>query len=998
MRRRPLVTGLGLLIALLAGSLHAADEYWISVGSYRSVESAETARDLAGERLSESFSVSEAEVDSGRWYRVLAGPYLNQEIAEHIRDEAVRSGFDNAWVLAADYSSLSESGTVAYPDGEYDLDETANANRFESDRGPFSMPASEPADIPGFNVPVREERENEHKLITEPPKDYRLHELNRDQTALDWASPFLLVSNEANVIAAALAAQAESVQPQAQAVPPPMAPIPVDVAVDIDADEPLVLQHWDHEQAGVKIDGRLEERAWQHAMAIRQLKVTEPDTLITPKYDTEVRLFYTEKGVYVSFDMEQPADTLVRRLSSRDARGVKRDYVSFTLDTSGSARYAYWMTLALGDSQMDGTTLPERQYSSNWDGAWWGATAETDRGWSAEFFVPWSQMTMPKQESDGRRKMGFYSARVVAHLDERWAWPALPPSQPKFMSSFQSLELANVNPRQQWSLFPYASGTSDMIAEEADAKAGFDVFWRPSTNTQLTATVNPDFGTVEADEVIVNLSAFETFFPEKRLFFLEGREIFEATPRTRSWEPVTLLNTRRIGSSPTIPEDDEDDIPDEEAARPTELYGAGKVTGQVGGVRYGIMAAAEQDTTLETNEGEDYETYGRNYAVARVLYENNHGGAYRALGAMGTFTTHPDEDAATSGIDYHYLSGSGAWKVDGQFLYSDLASEGTGSGGFVDVEYAPRQGMKYKLDYTYFDRGLDLNDAGFLRRNDVNGGRIGTEWIKSGFERFRDFKIETFVRYEENLDGYAIRSGLGGEGEFTLNNLHEVEVGLRYFPARYDDRNSYDNGTFRINDRPSLEVGYKTDKAKQFSGWAFTKWEGDGVDGQRLESGLGVSWRPIDRLNLQVGTKYQVRDGWLLHSEDRYMTAFDAEEWKPELKMDFFLSARQELRLKLQWVGIKAFEDKFYEIPETPGDLEDVDKPTDESDDFSISSMNFQLRYRWQIAPLSDVFLVYTKNGYDETTEQSFQRMFQTAWEDPLGEQLVLKVRYRVGT
>ena len=1008
MLRRPLTTGLGLLVLLFAGFVQAAGEYWVAVGSYRGIETAEAARTDAAMRLSESFAIAETTLDSGFWYRVIAGPYLSIEIAEHVREEAVRSGFETAWVLDVAPVLAIDSASSAYSDDDYrfesysyDSDEGFSSGGYESNTSRYSVPAAEPADIPGFNAPDREDRDKEHQLITEPPDDYQLHELkrapepNRDQSALDWQSPYLLASNEVQVLAAALAAQADTVGASGTNTPEVLPSITLDIV----GDEPLVLQQWDHKQADVKIDGRLEETAWQHAMAIRQLKVTEPDTLVSPRFETEVRIFYTERGVYVSFDMEQPNETLVRRLSSRDNRDVQRDYVSFTLDTSGSARYAYWMTLALGDTQMDGTALPERQFSSNWDGAWWGATAETGRGWSAEFFVPWSQMTMPKQDTDGRRQMGFYSARVVAHLNERWAWPALPQSQPKFMSSFQPLELANVNPRQQWSLFPYASGTSDLLAKETDAKAGFDVFWRPSTNTQLTATVNPDFGTVESDEVIVNLSAFEVFFPEKRLFFLEGREIFEATPRTRDWEPVTLLNTRRIGGSPRIStEDEEEDISSVESGQPTELYGAGKVTGQVGGVRYGLMAASEQNTLLENEAGDPLEAFGRDFAVARVLYENNDGGAYRALGAMGTFTTHPDEDAGTAGIDYHYLSGSGIWKLDGQFLYSNLDLEGSGAGGFVDLEYAPRQGMKYRFAYTHFDRGLDLNDAGFLRRNDITGGRIATEWIKSGFQRIRDMKVETFIRYEENLDGYAIRSGIGGQGEFTLNNLHELELKLRYFPERYDDRNSFGNGTYKISERPSFELGYKTNEAKALSGWAFSKWEGDGVDGQKLESGLGVTWRPVDRLSMGVGTKYQVREGWLLHQEDRFMTAFDAEEWGPELNMDFFLSARQELRLKLQWVGIKAFEDKFYEIPEIPGDLEEIDKPNEESDDFSISSMNFQIRYRWQIAPLSDVFLVYTKFGFDDTANASFNQLFQNVWEDPLGEQLVLKVRYRVGT
>lgn len=1000
MFRLRLVCGLGIIVLLFAARAGAEVEFWIAVGSYKDLINAERAQREASAKLPESFSITQAETDSGNWYRVLAGPYLTREIAEHMMGSARTAGFDGAWILAQEsglygravYADplLSDPGSDALLSGDTYLSDP-ETERFEFDTPSYEVTPASPADIPGFNVPERPERDKTHKLIDQAPEGYDLHRLNRDQASLDWTSPFLLASNDRSVIEAALAAS--DVEPELPGNPPSS------VTVDLEDGEPLVLQQWAHARAGIRIDGRLDEEAWQHAMAIRRLKVTEPDTLTTPIYATEVRLFYTERGVYVSFNMEQPAGTLVRRLSSRDNRDVKRDYVSFTLDTSGAARYAYWMTLALGDTQMDGTALPERQFSSNWDGAWWGATTETEQGWAAEFFVPWSQMSMPRQDPDGTRRIGFYSARLVAHLNERWAWPALPRSQPMFMSAFQPLEIRNVNPKQQWSLFPYASGTADLEAEHTRVKAGLDLFWRPATNTQLTGTLNPDFGTVEADEVIVNLSAFETFFPEKRLFFLEGREVFETSPRSRSFDPIILLNTRRIGGSPRLLDSDSDaDVPSQESGQPTELYGAGKITGQSGGFRYGVLAAFEQDTNVTTTEGGRIVAPARDFAVGRLLYENNDSGAYRALGLMSTLTTHPDEDALAAGLDYHYLSQAGIWKVDGQFLYSDLDLTGNGAGGFVDVEYAPRQGMVYKLEYTYLDRGLDLNDAGFLRRNDKTGGRIGTEWIKSGFSKFRDLRVETFLRYEENLDGYAIRSGIGGQGDITLNNLHNIDFGLFYFPARYDDRNSFGNGTYRIEARPAFSLSYKTDRSKPLSAFAFSKWEGDGVDGQKLEGGLGFSWRPVDRLNFELSTSYEVREGWLLHQEDRNMTAFDAEEWQPELKMDLFLSARQELRLKLQWVGIKAFEDRFYRIPDTPGDLIEVAKPEAEPDDFTVSSMNFQIRYRWQIAPLSDLFLVYTRSGYDDTVGARFPELLENAWEDPIGEQLVLKVRYRVGT
>jgi hypothetical protein len=971
MIRRPLTHGIGLLVLLLAVQVRAEAEYWVVVGSYQNLTYAEEALGQAVQALDASFSMSTVDTAGGRFFRVTGGPYLSREIGEHMIEESRQAGFSSPWLLVTQRDDLL---APSYGSGlsEFDFESPLpDLEEYDIESQQLRVPAVEPADIPGFNAPERPEREQDHQLIDEAPDGYELHRLNRDQSAIDWSSPFLLATTSQQVLAAAATALAE---------PTPIPDGPIEV--DLQQEEPLVLQQWDHESADIQIDGHLKEEAWHHAMAIRQFKVTEPDTLIDPVYVTEVRLFYTNRGVYVSFDMEQPEDTLVQRLSSRDNREVNRDYVSFTLDTSGSARYAYWMTLALGDTQMDGTALPERQFSTNWDGAWWGATTQTERGWSAEFFVPWSQMSMPKQDADGRRRIGFYSSRLVAHRNERWAFPALPRSQPKFMSAFRSLEVSDVNPRQQWSLFPYASSTTDIATDSTRLKAGADLFWRPATNTQLTAAVNPDFGTVEADQVIVNLTAFETFFPEKRLFFIEGREIFETTPRARSWDPVMLLNTRRIGGSPRTPLDESDtDFPIEESGQPTELYGAGKITGQAGSIRYGVLTAFEQDTTLHTADGDSVDASGRDFLIGRMLYENNDGGSYRAVGMMSTLTQHADEDATVAGLDYHYLSQTGAVKLDGQFLYSDLDLTGSGGGGFLDLEYAPRQGMKYVFAYNHFDRKLDLNDAGFLRRNDLTGGRVGTEWIKSGMRSIRDFKIQTFARYEENLDGLAVRSGLGGEGEFTFNNLHALSMGLKYFPARYDDRNSFGNGSYRLDGRPSVDFGYNSDRSRPVSAFASSKFEGDGLDGHVLEGKVGLNWRPIDRLNVEVSTLYRYRDGgWLLHQEDRNMTAFDSEEWQPELSMDFFLSARQELRMKIQWVGIKAFENRFYQVPELPGDLIEVDKPNATPDDFTISSMNFQLRYRWQIAPLSDLYLVYTRNGYDDTPRANFSELFENAW------------------
>ena len=267
------------------------------------------------------------------------------------------------------------------------------------------------------------------------------------------------------------------------------AQIPDGLELGVIGVDPIRLHRSSDELAGIVIDGHLDEPIWRTLQPIGEMRVTEPDTLAKVPYDTNLRVFYTENGIYVSFDMEQPPDTIIERIAPRDAFDVNRDHVGFTLDTSGDGRYGYWMNLSLGDSEMDGTILPERNYSRDWDGAWYGATQRTENGWVAEFYVPWSQMAMPKAE--GTRRIGIYVSRRVAHLDERWGWPGLTRTRPRFMSAMQPLELEEVDPRQQWSIFPYASGTLDRVIDESRFKAGADLFWRPSTNFQLTRDAEP---------------------------------------------------------------------------------------------------------------------------------------------------------------------------------------------------------------------------------------------------------------------------------------------------------------------------------------------------------------------------------------------------------------------------------------------------------------------------------------------------------------------------
>ncbi len=952
-----------LVMTLLGGNARAEVQFWVSVGSFQQQESADRAMAAAGAKLTERFSSIGASTDKGYFYRVVTGPYLTRELADDMVATARNAGFSGAWLWAED------SGVVDV----YSLDVSAGEPDYLS-LPEYDALQFDPSDYPDATLPddgYQRSREAIPQLIEEAPADYKLNKLRRDARI------------------------------EQQARPPPDEPAdpPSQLVLDVNVGNPIGLPRFAESQINMTIDGNLDESVWSEFNGVDNFRVVDPDTLETPRHATMVKMFYTEAGLYASFEMQQPPETLVRRYSGRDQGRVNRDNVGITLDTSGEGRYGYWVNLALGGNQIDGTVLPERQFSSDWDGAWYGGTAVTPAGWNAEFFLPWSQVAMPKEE--GERTVNAYVSRKVAYLDERYGLPGLPFTQPLFMSALQPLVLDQVDPRQQWSVIPYASVTQDEVEGYTDNKLGADIFWRPSTNFQVTGTINPDFGNVESDDVIVNLTAFETFYPEKRLFFQEGTEIFDATPRATGWRgsPTTVLNTRRIGGRPRAPDvPDGVSVPSRELNQPTELAGALKVVGQFGSFRYGVLGATENETKFDAGEL-NFHQHGTDYGVARLIYEHKAGdGSYSALGGMSTYATHPDEDASVNSIDYHHLTANGNWKVDGQLLQSDVDGLGRGYGGFVDVSHTFRKGLTARWGLSHYDDKLNINTMGFLRRNDATNTNLNLDYRRSDVSWARQFSASSFVEFEVNGDGDHTRRGMGSRIGVDLHNRDRVKLFLAYFPERDEDRNSRGNGTYVVQGRHASSFEYATDSSRRFSYKAGFGYNGEEQGGHFVNGFVGLTWRPVDQINIGATADYRHRDGWLIWQEGRNLTTFESREWRPRVNLDYFLTAKQQLRFSAQWVGIRAEEQEFYRVPDRLGELTQVEKPPGPSDDFALSRVNLQLRYRWEIAPLSELSVVYTLNGAQTVADAAFGDLFNDALNEPQGEQLIVKLRYRLGS
>ena len=757
--------------------------------------------------------------------------------------------------------------------------------------------------------------------------------------------------------------------------------------------------------AEITIDGFIDEDVWKDLPVIDGMKVIDPDTLADTPYETHVRFFYTERGIYLSAMNFQPQETLMARMTSRDVK-LERDGFVVAIDASGEGLYGFYLRINLGNSLTDATILPERTFNFQWDGPWLARTQALENGWSAEYYIPWSMMPLPQVDDD--RKIGIYLERQVGHLQgEAWANPPLPGTVNQFLSAFEKYELKDIEPRRQLTYYPFASGIYDGVRDESTYKVGTEIFWRPTSNSLLSASLNPDFGNVESDDVVVNLTAFEVFFPERRVFFLEGQDVFNTSPRTSGrggpGGPISLLNTRRIGGAAIYDVPDDVNVMPTDLSQPSELLGAVKLTGQSGNWRYGTLLASETESqiagTLDDGTQVTLNAVGRDFSIARLLYEDTSSGGRRAIGWMGTNLTHPTIDATAHAVDMHYFSADNRFVIDTQIMHSNVDGK-TGNGFLGDVAFRPRRGLQHGLRATYIDDTLDINELGFLTRNDQMNLDYNMFNIESDVPGLRQRTTSLFISNQWNTDGEPVRLGLFlNRGYNTLNN-NTYDVSLRYFPERIDDRLGRGTGDFKVEGRYGLNLGFRTNPADKLAFNFDLNLDQDELGPARTGASARFTWRPNDRFSSDLRLDYTDREALLVHKGSGSYTSFESHQWAPQLEMNYFLNAWQQLRFTLQWTALKAFEDRFWQVDSQNVDfLQPVAKSDDDSDNFTISRLTFQARYRWEIAPLSDLFVVYTRGSNLPTDSfETFQDLLVQSWTDTIVDTLAIKLRYRFGS
>ena len=358
--------------------------------------------------------------------------------------------------------------------------------------------------------------------------------------------------------------------------------------------------------AAVRIDGRLDERAWADAPAHGDFWQRDPKEGVAPRHRTEFRVLYDDDAIYIGVRAHDDRGDQIRALLHRRDQDSAADWVGVWIDSYHDRRTAFGFAINAANVQQDLLMYNDTAEDRSWDAVWTSATSIDGDGWSAEVRIPFGQLRFPTRAN---HQWGIQVMRYVGRDGEQTFWSPSPRNSTGFVSNFGVLDgLAGLAASRRLEALPYvtaglhrvADAHTDPFHDAADPRAGFgiDVRYGLGSAATLTATINPDFGQVEADPSQVNLSANETYFAEKRPFFLEGTEIFQfgIGQGDGGGSSDTLFYSRRIGASPHGSLDGEW----VDAPTGTTIYGAAKVSAKTdGGWSYGVLEAvtAEEEGT-----------------------------------------------------------------------------------------------------------------------------------------------------------------------------------------------------------------------------------------------------------------------------------------------------------------------------------------------------------------------------------------------------------------
>jgi len=616
--------------------------------------------------------------------------------------------------------------------------------------------------------------------------------------------------------------------------------------------------------ATISVDGRLDEEAWAGAEVASDFFQFEPAEGAPASRRTEVRVLYGAHALYVGAVLYDDPDRIRRPLTRRDEVG-DADAFYVALDGFGTGRTAYLFGVTAAGVQVD-AVVEGNSTDTSWDAVWDAAVRTTPDGWTVEMAIPYSMLRFHEA---AEQTWWVQFQRTISRNDEEAFWqPVTREERGVGFIAGRLTGLSGLSPRANVQVRPYTlsrltrepeGGAGPAFSQQTAFDVGADLKVGLGANLFLDATVNPDFGQVEADPAVLNLTTFETFFPERRPFFLEGTSIFDYVFAPGDGP---LLYTRRVGGLGRI-------------------VGAGKLTGRSrGGTSVGVLAAATSDGFVRGEggpvyTGEDFEP-DLLYGVARVKREFGDrsfaGAAFSVFDGRGGDFAADRYRAAVGGVDWDLRLGPGTYRWDGALTGSYRAfSDGIGlpsEAGFALYTGLDklRGTLTGGLGLRIYSDAFEPNDVGFFLQNDVvRTFGVGTLLFNGG-RPFGPLRLARGTLSAQQMwtyrDGVNLGAQVQSRTDWFFQSFHRLTLRANLVAlGGLDVRES--RGMGPVANVPGVGFGadYTTDTRRRLVLYPRAT-VGLFEDGATAwNTSLGMDWTVSDRLALSATARYEERDG-----------------------------------------------------------------------------------------------------------------------------------------
>ncbi|MBA3646904.1 MAG: carbohydrate binding family 9 domain-containing protein, partial [Gemmatimonadaceae bacterium] len=589
-------------------------------------------------------------------------------------------------------------------------------------------------------------------------------------------------------------------------------------------------------------------------------------------------------------------------LARRDATSIYSDWIHVIVDSYHDRRNAFRFAVNPLGVQKDVLHSDDRSEDLNWDAVWEVATSIDSAGWTAEYRIPLSQLRFGSAQPGEERIWGLQVQRDIARTGERDSWSPWKRADPGFVSFAGDLTgIVDIPTPRRVEFVPYTSTKVSRApgnpknpfyrSTDVNPSVGGDIKFGLPSGLTLNATVNPDFGQVEVDPAVVNLSAFESFFPEKRPFFVEGASIFNigSVRSGPSYGFGQIFYSRRIGRAPQrFVSGVYVDAPDA-----TTILGATKLSGKSGPWTVGFLDAVTAKETARVDDGKGLRTSApvepmTNYFVGRV--RRDYRGGKTIVGIGGTAVNRDLKDpgfknllrsrAEVGSLDFEHRFWNGQWQASGALSASSIGgsqrvitnSQRSSSRYFQrpDADYlgvdSSRNGLSgnslvlgltkagnFSMSATakQISPGYEVNDLGFMGRVDYRnlGGSASYSSFTPG-KLFRDFNYGAGTNHAWNYGGDKIWSSYFNYFNATLNNLWYLGGGSEYNPGNVDDRLTRGGPEGRQPTQGGVYLYGGTDSKRRLPFNLNLAYFGDSNGGYSRSVNPGVDYRPSSSIKL----------------------------------------------------------------------------------------------------------------------------------------------------